>query len=103
MTTFVQVEQRVCKGFQNIAGLSTTVPAALTIPAGANAAEIQADGGVVRMKLDALVAGATAVSATEGSRIDDGISTTVDSTLTGVRLLAVAASTNVQIQYFDRP
>ena len=80
-----------------ITGLSTTVPAALTVPTGALTADIQADGGVVRLRRDA-----GAPTSTIGWRIDDGMSVSVDSPLGDVRLLAVAASTNVQICYYDR-
>lgn len=80
-----------------ITDLSTTVPASLTVPTGAQTADIQADGGVVRLRLDA-----GAPTSTTGWRLDDGISLSVDSPLADVRLLAVAASTNVQITYFDK-
>ena len=94
----VQAQARVCLGSQLITGLSSAVPASLTVPANAVVAEIQADGGIVRMRRDA-----GNPTATQGWRIDDGVGVTVDSTLANVRLLAQSgATTNVQIAYFDR-
>lgn len=94
----IAVGARVCLGTQMLTALSATVVASLTVPAGAVAAEIQADGGIVRLRCDA-----TAPTATRGWRIDDGASINVDSALSGVRLLAQAGTTtNVQISYFDR-
>lgn len=81
-----------------ITALSASTAASLTIPTGALVAEVQADGGVVRMRIDG-----TDPTASHGWRIDDGTSVTVDSALANVRLLAQSgASTNVQIVYFDR-
>lgn len=97
MTQHIQALPRTIRGTQMITGLSTTVPASLTIPPGALTADIQADGGVVRLRRDA-----GAPTSTTGWRIDDGMSVSVDSPLADVRLLAVAASTNVQICYYDR-
>ncbi len=97
MTQHIQVLPRTVRGTQMITGLSTTVPASLTVPTGALTADIQADGGVVRLRRDA-----GAPTSTTGWRIDDGMSVLVDSPLADVRLLAVAASTNVQICYYDR-
>lgn len=89
---------RVCTGTQMITTLSSVTPASLTIPALSVVAEIQADGGVVRVRRDA-----GTPTATTGWRIDDGMSLTVDSVLANVRLLAQSGSTtNVQIAYFDR-
>lgn len=89
---------RVCTGTQMITALSSVTPASLTIPALSVVAEIQADGGVVRVRRDA-----GTPTATTGWRIDDGMSLTVDSVLANVRLLAQSGSTtNVQIAYFDR-
>ena len=94
----VQAQARVCLGSQLIIGLSSSVPASLNVPANAVVAEIQADGGIVRMRRDA-----GNPTATQGWRIDDGVGVTVDSTLANVRLLAQSgATTNVQIAYFDR-
>ena len=89
---------RTCLGTQMITSLSTVTAASLTVPVGALVAEIQADGGVVRLRRDA-----QAPTTTQGWRLDDGMSLTVDSVLANVRLLAVSGSTtNVQIAYFDR-
>lgn len=94
----VAVGTRACLGTQMLTALSAAVAASLTVPAGAVTAEIQADGGVVRMRCDAL-----APTATRGWRLDDGMSVTVDSELADVRLLAqTGTTTNVQISYFDR-
>lgn len=88
---------RTCVGRQTITGLSTTVPATLTVPNGAVSAMIQADGGTVRFTLEG-----TAPSATVGFKLDDGVIQYVDTPLATVKLLAAAASTNVQIAYFDK-
>ena len=95
------VGTRVCLGCLPLA-LSAVDVKSLTdagaIPAGAVVAEIQADGGVVRIRRDA-----GAPTAAIGWRIDDGVSITVDSVLADVRLLAQSGTTtNVQIAYFDR-
>lgn len=89
---------RTCLGTQLISALSSSTAASLTVPVGAVCADIQADGGIVRMRRDA-----GTPTATTGWRIDDGMSVTVDCALSGVRLLAQSGSTtNVQIAYFDR-
>ena len=87
---------RVCLGTQVITTLSTVTAVSLTIPSGAVCADIQADGGTVRMRCDAV-----APTASQGWRIDNGLSVTVDSVLADVRLIAQTA-TNVQIFYWDR-
>ena len=97
MTQHIQALARAVIGTQMITGLSTSTPASLTVPTGAQTADIQADGGVVRLRRDA-----GAPTSTTGWRLDDGSSISVDSPLADVRLLAVAASTNVQICYYDR-
>lgn len=94
----VLAQTRTCLGVAQIVGLSTTVAASLPgIPANALTAEIQADGGSIRVRRDG-----TAPTSTLGWRIDDGVDKTVDSALGSVRLLAVGSGTNVQIAYFDR-
>lgn len=94
----VVVPGRICLGTELISPLSASTPASLTVPVGALSAEIQADGGVVRLRHDAI-----APTATRGWRIDDGASVVVDSDLGNVRLLAQSgASTNVQVVFFDR-
>lgn len=94
----VLAQTRTCLATELITGLSTTVAATLpSIPVGAVTAEIQADGGTVRVRRDG-----QAPTAVRGWRIDDGLEKTVDSSLANVRLLAMAANVNVQITYFDR-
>lgn len=94
----VQAMPRVCLGTQMITALSPSVAASLTVPSGAVVAEIQADGGTVRLRRDAI-----APTATQGWRLDDGMSLSVDCVLANVMLLAQSGSTtNVQIAYFDR-
>jgi len=51
MAQVVAVTQRICLGTQVITALSTSAAASLTVPTGAIAAEIQADGGVVRLRV----------------------------------------------------
>ena len=94
----IAAQSRTCLGTQMLTALSASTAASLTVPDGAVCADIQADGGTVRMRRDA-----TAPTATQGWRIDDGMSVTVDSVLASVRLLAVAGTTtNVQICFYDR-
>lgn len=90
--------ERICLGTQMLTALSAVTPESLTVPTGALVADIQADGGTVRVKHDSGTPTATA-----GMRVDDGTILTIDSLLTDVRLLAQSGSTtNVQITYFDR-
>ena len=92
----VSASTRQCVGRQTLA-LSAGVVTTLTIPGGAVAAAIQADGNTIRCTLD----GATAPSATVGTRIDDGVIYYVDTSLANVKLLAPVACA-AQIVYFDR-
>ena len=92
----VSASTRQCVGRQTLA-LSAGVVTTLTIPGGAVAAAIQADGNTVRCTLD----GATAPSATVGTRIDDGVIYYVDTSLANVKLLAPVAC-SAQIVYFDK-
>ena len=92
----VSASARQCVGRQTLA-LSAGVVATLTVPAGAVAAAIQADGNTVRCTLD----GGTAPSATVGTRIDDGVIYYVDTSLANVKLLAPVAC-SAQVVYFDR-
>jgi len=95
----VAASARTCVCRQTITALSSVTPATLTVPGGAVAAMIQADGGIVRITLD----GSTNPTASVGQRIDDGVLFYVDSTLASVKLLAQSGSTtNVQIAYFDK-
>lgn len=92
----VSASARACVGRQTLA-LSAGVVTTLTIPAGAVAAAIQADGNTIRCTLD----GATAPSATVGTRIDDGVIYYVDTSLANVKLLAPVAC-SAQVVYFDK-
>lgn len=92
----VSASTRQCVGRQTLA-LSAGVVTTLTVPGGAVAAAIQADGNTVRCTLD----GATAPSATVGTRIDDGVIYYVDTALANVKLLAPVAC-SAQVAYFDR-
>lgn len=96
VTQPVSAVARQCLGRQTLA-LSAGVVATLSVPAGAVAAAIQADGNTVRCTLD----GATAPSATVGTRIDDGVIYYVDTSLANVKLLAPVAC-SAQVVYFDR-
>ncbi len=92
----VSASARSCVGRQTIplaAGVVTT----LTVPGGAVAAAIQADGNSVRITQD----GATAPSSTVGTRIDDGVIYYVDTALGSVKLLAPTAC-SAQVCYFDK-
>lgn len=96
VTQPVSAVARACVGRQTLA-LSAGVVTTLTVPGGAVAAAIQADGNTVRCTLD----GATAPSATVGTRIDDGVIYYVDTALANVKLLAPVAC-SAQVAYFDR-
>lgn len=93
----VAMGTRNCVGRQTLS-VTTGAVATLTVPAGAVSAMIQADGNTVSMTLD----GATAPTATVGLRIDDGVMFYVDTALSGVKLIARSATTNVQVCYFDK-
>lgn len=92
--------QRTCVGRST---LSVTTAAVVqlgvgnTIPVGAVAAFIQADGAAVSITLDG-----TTPTANIGTRIDDGVIFPVDTILTTVKLIARTATTNVQVSYFNR-
>lgn len=92
----VSASTRQCVGRQTLTLVAGTVTP-LTVPAGVVAAAIQADGNTVRCTLD----GATAPSATVGTRIDDGVIYYVDTALANVKLLAPVAC-SAQVVYFDR-
>lgn len=89
---------RACVGRQTL-DVTTGAVAILTVPVGAVAAAIQADGSAVSITLD----GASAPSATVGTRIDDGVIYYVDTALANVKMIARQASTKVQVVYFDKP
>lgn len=92
----VSAAARLCVGRQTIPLAANTVTT-LTVPGGAVAASIQADGNVVRITQD----GATAPSSTVGTRIDDGVIYYVDTALASVKLLAPVAC-SAQVCYFDK-
>ncbi len=88
---------RNCVGRQTL-DVTTGAVAVLTVPAGAVAAAIQADGSAVSITLDG-----SAPTAVVGTRIDDGVIYYVDTALANVKLIARTASTKVQVVYFDKP
>ena len=92
----VSASARSCVGRQTLSVTTGTV-ATLTVPVGAVAATIQADGSAVSVTLDG-----TTPTATVGSRIDDGVFYYVDTPLTSVKLIARSSTTNVQVAYFDK-
>lgn len=91
----VNAAPRACVGRETIP-LAAAGTASLTVPVGAVAAHIQADGATIRIRLDS-----QAPTATVGTRLDDGVIYPVDTALAGVRLYGVGAC-NVQVVYFDR-
>lgn len=91
----VDAAPRACVGRETIP-LAAAGTASLTVPGGAVAAHIQADGATIRIRLDG-----QAPTATVGTRLDDGVIYPVDTSLAGVRLYGVAGC-NVQVVYFDR-
>lgn len=92
----VNASTRLCLGRQTIAVTNAAV-STLTVPVGAIACTIQADGGAISITLD----GSTPTS-TAGSRIDDGVFFYVDTVLASVKLIARASNTNVQVAYFNK-
>ena len=92
---YIAAAPRVCLGRQTLSLVANTVTS-LTVPDGAVAALLQADGNTVRVTLNA-----TAPTATVGLRVDDGVFLHVDTALTDVRLFASTA-TSVQICYFNK-
>jgi len=89
---------RTVLGTEIITGLSNVTAASLpNIPAIANVAEIQVDGGIIRVRRDAV-----APTATVGWKVEDGMSMLVDTNLANVRLLTTSGTVNVQVVYFDR-
>lgn len=89
---------RNCVGRQTL-GVTTGSVATLTVPVGAVAAAIQADGSAVSITLD----GASEPAATVGTRIDDGVIYYVDTSLANVKMIARTSTTKVQVVYFDKP
>lgn len=93
----VAAAPRACVGRQTL-DVTTGAVATLTVPVGAVAAAIQADGSAVSITLDS-----TAPTAVVGTRIDDGVIYYVDTSLANVKLIARTSATKVQVVYFDKP
>lgn len=92
----VNAVTRLSVGKQTLA-VTNSVVSSLTAPVGAVAAIIQADGGAVSASFDA-----TSPTASNGLRLDDGAIFYADTALADVRLIARAATTNVQVIYFNK-
>lgn len=92
----ISINTRACVGRQTIS-VTTGAVVTLTVPTGAVAASIQADGSAVSITLDG-----TTPTASVGSRIDDGMFYYVDTSLAAVKLIARTATTNVQVVYFNK-
>ncbi len=92
----VNATTRTCVGRETIALAATTVTS-LTVPGGALACDIQADGNTIRVTLNG-----SDPSATVGTRIDDGVIYPVVTALASVRLFAPVACA-AQVVYFDKP
>lgn len=88
---------RACVGRQTL-DVTAGAVATLTVPVGAVAAAIQADGSAVSITLDGSVP-----TAVVGTRIDDGVIYYVDTSLANVKLIARTTTTKVQVVYFDKP
>lgn len=95
VTQPVSAVTRACLGRQTIALVAGTVTP-LTVPAGAVACDVQADGNTIRVTLNG-----TDPSATVGTRIDDGVIYPISTPLASVKLLAPVAC-SAQVVYFDR-
>lgn len=99
----VGVQPRACLGVARLAITTgaavslTTASGGIPIPAGAVTAELQADGGSVRLRRDA-----TSPTASLGYRLDDGAEKVVDSDLAAVRLIAQTVACAVNVAYFDK-
>ena len=92
----VAAAARNCVGRQTL-DVTTGSVATLTVPNGAVAANIQADGSTISITQDG-----TTPTATVGSRVDDGMSWYVDTALANVKMIARTAATKVQVCYFDK-
>ena len=68
-----------------------------TLPAGAVAARIQADGGTIRVGLTA-----TMVTPATGLRIDDGGSEPIDSSLANVTVVGKTIAVPMNVVLYDR-
>ena len=92
----VNAVTRTSLGKQTISVTNSTA-VSLTVPSGAVAAVIHADGGALSMTLDA-----SAPTTTSGLRLDDGVMFYAVTELSAVRLIARAGTTSAQIIYFNR-
>lgn len=95
VTQPVAAVTRACVGRQTLSLVANTVTT-LTVPGGAVACDIQADGNTIRVTLNG-----TDPSATIGTRIDDGVIYPISTALANVKLLAPTACA-AQVVYFDR-
>lgn len=95
VTQPVSAVTRACLGRQTINLVAGTVTP-LTVPNGAVACDVQADGNTIRVTLNG-----TDPTATVGTRIDDGVIYPISTPLANVKLLAPVACT-AQIVYFDK-
>jgi hypothetical protein len=85
------------KGFQVISG---PVTQALTVPSGASRCLIKTEAQSVRWKDDTGLAGATAVSATEGMLIDVGDEFWYTGQLRALRFNQTAATAVLSVSYY---
>lgn len=95
VTQPVAAVTRACVGRQTIALAANTVTT-LTVPGGAVACDVQADGNLIRVTLNG-----TDPTATVGTRIDDGVIYPISTALATVKMLAPVACA-AQVVYFDR-
>jgi hypothetical protein len=99
----VGVTARVCVSHPDITVPITTgvtlasLCAGGIIPVGAVTAEIQAQNGVVRYRLDA-----STVTPTTGKRINVDENCVIDSVLASVRVVAETAAVTCSVAFFDR-
>lgn len=93
----IDVTQRICLGMQTL-DVTTGSAATLTVPAGAQAAQIQADGDALSVTLFS----SSTPTATSGIRLDDGAFLYIDSNLADVKLIARNAATKAQVAYFNK-
>lgn len=94
---YVIATNRLCVGRETL-DVATGAVSTLNVPSGAVAAGIQADGSAVSITIEG-----TTPTATVGTRIDDGVIYYVDTSLASVKLISRAATTKVQVVYFDKP
>jgi len=95
VTQPVSAVTRACVGRQTLA-LSAGVVATLSVPVGAVACDVQADGGTIRVTLNG-----TDPTNAIGTRLDDSVIYPISTVLGNVKLLAPVAC-SAQVVYFDR-